>query len=271
MLYAAFTAAGSSTDANEDWFSAAPDVLTVLDGATSRTETGCTHGAAWYTRHLGARLSLNANYQPSLAVALECSIREVAALHSKCDLSHPGTPSAAVAVARLDGSRLRYLVLGDITVVVETSAGVEVISDHRVSATAAKERREADKYPIGSDEKARALVDMKHAELSAKNHEGGYWIAASSPGVSAHAICGSFAVSDIKRLVIMSDGAARAVDTFTLLDWASVPLFVQDHGPAELVNRVRTVERGDPVAAKYARNKMSDDATVVFAGPEVRQ
>ncbi len=39
---------------NEDWVAVTSDLVVVLDGATVRTETGCVHGAAWYTGELGA-------------------------------------------------------------------------------------------------------------------------------------------------------------------------------------------------------------------------
>ena len=47
-------------------------------------------------------------------------------------------------------SDTQYLVLGDTTVVVETTDGIEVFNDDRVDTTAQAERAEANRYPFGS-------------------------------------------------------------------------------------------------------------------------
>jgi hypothetical protein len=66
---------------------------------------------------------------------------------------------------QIHGEFLRYLVLGDATIVMETNNGLRIVSDNRVNATATAEREAADALPAGSPEKAEALVRMKHAEL----------------------------------------------------------------------------------------------------------
>jgi len=89
---------------------------------------------------------------------------------------------------RVRPDAVEYLVLGDVTIAIEASDGVQVITDNRVSATAKAERAEADRYPFGSAEKQAALLRMKHAELAARNQPGGYWVAAENPTVAIHAI-----------------------------------------------------------------------------------
>lgn len=258
---------GSPDVPNEDWSATTSDLVVVLDGATVRTETGCVHGAAWYARKLGASIIGHAAARSTpLADVLAASIRDVAALHPSCNLEHPGTPSAGVAIVRFDGDHLRYLVLGDVTVVLDTVDGVTAISDQRISASAAAERREADRYPIGTDEKRHAMVAMKHAELAARNREDGYWIAAADPAAAAHALTGSVPMGEVGRLAVLTDGAARWVDLFHAGDWATVLRVLAKAGPDWFVEKlVRMAEHADPMGVRYARNKQSDDATVVFA------
>jgi hypothetical protein len=185
MFFTGATAPGTPETPNEDWIGATSDLAVLLDGATSRTETGCRHGAAWYTRKLGATIIAEAASRSlSLGEVLANAIGEVARLHPECDLTHPGTPSAAAAIVRVEDDQLRYLVLGDVTIFLELDHGIRIISDHRVSQTATFERAEADRHLIGSEGKARALIAMKHAELAAKNRGEGYWIAAAQPGLS---------------------------------------------------------------------------------------
>src|SRR6266511_3772616 len=159
MRVSAFSDPADDNGANEDYVSAAPGLVVVLDGATVRTETGCSHGAAWYANHLGSALStLASDRRVSLSTALRTAIQHVANQHGECDLNHPGTPSAAVAVLRINGDTLEYLLLGDITIVIDSTDGLHVVVDDRVDATARGEREGADRYPIGSPEKQSALL-----------------------------------------------------------------------------------------------------------------
>ena len=161
MRVSTVTEPGDPARDNEDWVTADPDLVIVLDGATARTATGCAHGIAWYARNLGAAIATRVQHPDGLRACLAESIAAVAALHLECDLDHPGTPSAAVAVVHRDGDVFRYLVLGDVTVVFDLWSELRVVSDQRVSDTALAERREADRHPIGSAEKHAALLAMK--------------------------------------------------------------------------------------------------------------
>lgn len=267
MFFTGATFAGSPDVPNEDWLATTSDLVVMLDGATSRTETGCRHGAAWYTRKLGASIIARAAARSTpLRQVLADAIRDVTVLHPECDLTHPGTPSAAVAIVRLDPEELRYLVLGDVTVVLGVNGLVTAVSDQRISASAPRERTEADRHSIGSPEKATALIAMKHAELAARNTQGGYWIAAADPTAADHSITGEVPMSAVERLAMVTDGAARYVDLFGLADWATVLKVLSRSGPRGFINRlVRPIEVADPLGVRYPRNKCSDDATAVIA------
>jgi hypothetical protein len=266
MQHSAATAPGNPEVPSEDWYAVSSDLVVVLDGATVRTETGCIHGAAWYAHQLGSNIVwLAKDCERTLTDVLFSAIAAVANLHPDCDLSHPGTPSAAVAIVQRVENQLRYLVLGDVSILVDDGSSDVLISDSRVSATASAQREEADRWLIGSPQKAAALLEMKHAELAARNTEGGYWIAATDPFAAQHAITGVIEAPGC--FAVLTDGAARYVDLFELGHWRHVLSFLRSCGPAEMVKLVRSVESHDPLGIGYPRNKCSDDATVVFAQP----
>ncbi len=251
---------------NEDWVWASPGRIVVLDGATARTDTGCHHGVAWYATLLGSALStLASNRDTPLATALRLAITHVMQQHSECDLSHPGTPSAAVAVVRTGEDVLEYLVLGDISVVLEGTDGIQVITDDRVDHTARAEREGADRYLIGSADKQAALVRLKHAELAARNQSGGYWVAAADPNVVTEALTGKLTLDGLRRVAMLSDGGARIVRPFDLMGWAELLDLLDKAGPGEVIRRIRAVEAADPEGQRWSRNKASDDATIVYA------
>ncbi|MFK0189800.1 protein phosphatase 2C domain-containing protein [Kitasatospora sp. NPDC090308] len=258
--------AGESGRANEDWLSVGQDLIVVLDGATARTDTGCTHGVSWYAAHLGSAIrEFSAIRDLSLETVLRQSIQRVAGLHAECDLAHPGSPSAAVGIVRL-GENLEYLVLGDISLAIATGEGISVVTDPRVSATARAAREEADQYLIGTPEKQEALLRMKAGELAAKNREGGYWIATSEPSGVEHALTGTVPLGDVSDLVVLTDGSARIVDLFAVTGWAGVfEVLRSGRGPAALIEWARELEDSDPIGERWPRNKKSDDASVVYA------
>lgn len=260
------TVPGANAKPSEDWVAASPSLVVVLDGGTARTDTGCVHGVSWYTHQLGAAIVANAAGSLDLGGCVAKAVGHVASLHAQCDLTHPGTPSAAVGAVRMIAGSLEYLVLGDITIALKTTSGLETITDSRVSQTAQPARREAELLPIGSPEKAEALLRMKHGELAARNRPGGYWIAASDPAAVDQAITGRVPLQDVAEVALLTDGAARAVDDFGLLDWNMALELLRHSGPAELVRRVREAEDRDPKGLRWPRNKTSDDATAVYVG-----
>ncbi|MBW6432724.1 protein phosphatase 2C domain-containing protein [Actinoplanes hulinensis] len=259
-------ASGSDGD-NEDWYSASPHLFVVLDGATARTGTGCSHGIAWYAAHLGAALSEGASDSTlPLQQVLSAGIERVAGLHSWCDLSHSGTPSAAVAMVRIqDDGWTEYLVLGDVSVVLDSTYGIKTVSDDRVSQTATAERRAADEYPIGTALKNEAMIRMKHAELAMRNRPGGYWIAAADPAAADQATVGRVATGDVRRFAVLTDGAARIVVPFGEMTWDELLDLAEKHGPEAVLRKVRAAEASDPLGQRWPRNKRSDDATLALA------
>ncbi|BCB81936.1 protein phosphatase 2C domain-containing protein [Phytohabitans flavus] len=248
--------------ANEDWALATQRLAVVLDGQTARTDTGCRHGVSWYVASLGAAIA--ADPDPPLQTVLAGAIERTAARHPECDLSHPATPSATVAIVRFGQSAVEYLILGDVTVLADTTSELHVLTDGRIEATATAERHAADRYPIGSAEKRAALLRMKHAELAHRNRPGGFWVAAADPAAAAHAVTGE--LTGVRRLAVLSDGAARIVAPFGQLDWPGVLDLLASRGPTELIERVRAAEATDPAGTRWPRNKASDDATAVYVG-----
>lgn len=87
------------------------------------------------------------------------AITETAQAHrDTCDLKHPGTPAAALAIVQEHHDSLRYLVLGDVTLVIDTTDGLRIVTDNRVNATANAERAAANALSAGSPDKAEALI-----------------------------------------------------------------------------------------------------------------
>lgn len=262
--------------ANEDHAFRFGPLVGVLDGATvpEGFETGCVHGPAWYVQRLAARLAVADADRPVAALAgnLAAAILAVRADHDgRCDLDHPGTPSATVCLLRHSGDRVDYLVLCDSPLVIDCGGQVRVISDDRLATAAAEIRATAAAATStgGRTDPAASFQRAVTLQRRLMNQTPGYWVAAADPDAAFHAVTGSLPLHGpdrIRRAALLSDGASRAVEEFGLCDWRGLLDLVTERGPEELIRRVRRAEyAGAATSASHApRFKRHDDATATL-------
>ncbi|WP_308209192.1 protein phosphatase 2C domain-containing protein [Actinoallomurus purpureus] len=264
------SAPGSTERLNEDFVAASNDVVVLLDGAgtPTGTESGCSHGVAWYARQLGAQLLIEASVTPRrpLTEALAVGINRVRDMHADtCDLTHPGTPSATAIAVRRNGRDLEYLVLADSVLVLDVLDGAPtVVTDDRLAQTSRTLRSEMDALPTGSPEHAKALRSYTESLASYRNTEGGFWVANTDPAAATHALTGSLPADTVRAAALLSDGASRLVDRFGLTDWTDTLKLLGEEGPAELIRRVRVAEDSDPHGERWPRGKANDDASAAY-------
>lgn len=260
MFFSVATEPGTRDSANEDWVGISPTTAVVLDGVTVSKEFqgGCIHGTPWYVTQLGTRLfNAAADDAVSLSSVLGSAISSVADLHADvCDLDQIGAPSAAVAVLRINGQSIEFLALADITILVQSTQGLEVISDERVSATV---------DDLAGKNNVDAEIMGRRAHY--RNKKGGYWVAAADPNVAEHAKVGVLPLDGFQCAAVMSDGVSRLVKPFEQMDWPELLSLVQKIGPAALIERIREIETSDISKTRWPRFKVSDDATIALIHP----
>ncbi|HEX7746294.1 MAG TPA: hypothetical protein VF462_13655 [Micromonosporaceae bacterium] len=255
---------------NEDLVFHHGDLVGVLDGATvpDGFDTGCVHGPAWYVRQLAARLAVAAAARPAATLAghLAAAILGVRSEHAdRCDLDHPGTPSSTVCLLRRTADQVDFLVLCDSPLVIDLGDRVEVVTDGRLAVAAEDLRRTAVAVP-GADP-ATALHRAMQLQRQNMNRTHGYWVAAANPDAAYHALTGTlplFGEPRLRRAALLTDGAAGAVDRFALVSWPALLDLITEHGPGELIRRVRTAEHADRDEGVGVRFKRHDDASAVL-------
>ncbi|WP_415951813.1 hypothetical protein [Streptomyces sp. KLOTTS4A1] len=290
------TEPGSPHRPNEDFVSVSlpasglGGTLVVLDGVTPPDgDDGCVHDVPWFVARLGGALGeLSVSRRDmGLAEILSRAIARTADTHrDACELSHPRTPQATVVLARWGAERVEYLVLSDSVLLAESPAGeVSVVADDRLDrlperVTRAREAVHA--LPEASPGRAEAVRAYVTAVESCRNTEGGFFTAAADPSVASRAVTGSWARTEVRTLVGLTDGAGRWVDSFGEGDWTDCFRFLRKAGPQGLVDRVRELERareselerarqsepersGAAPGGVRGRSKAHDDATVVWA------
>ncbi|MDX2559343.1 protein phosphatase 2C domain-containing protein [Streptomyces sp. TX20-6-3] len=255
---------------NEDFAIWDDDVAVLLDGAgmPDALHPPCVHGVSWFARTLGTALHSAASSSETLQSALALAIAHTADLHrDTCAVDDALSPSATVAVLRMRGDFVEWLVLGDCTLLFERGHSVEAISDDRLASLARKDRAAMKAAPLGSAERRQLHFRLVQAERALRNRPGGYWVAAADPRAAEAALTGAYLVDDVERAALLTDGAARLTDTFALTDWAGCLDILQDQGPEALIGRVRAAELADESMTHWPRSKPHDDATVVYIRP----
>ncbi|MFD0685699.1 protein phosphatase 2C domain-containing protein [Actinomadura fibrosa] len=253
---------------NEDFAAAAPGLFLVVDGAGSPAglESGCMHSVSWYARNLGGLL-LAAATDPSIGLneALALSIERVNALHADtCDLGHPGSPSATVALARVLTNRIEHLVISDAVLVLDQATGAPtVVTDDRLAQVIAR-LDDPGESALGSAEHAGRLRSRVEQLAEYRNQPDGFWVASTRPEAAEEALTGSTPLADLDAVALLSDGASRLADRFRLLTWPDLLCVLRKDGPAEVITRTREAERSDPDGARWPRGKASDDASAVY-------
>ncbi|GAA1351500.1 hypothetical protein [Streptomyces beijiangensis] len=251
------TVPGDPVRPNEDWIgtvlpaSGSGGALVLLDGVTPPPgDDGCVHGVPWFTARLGGAMAeLSGSLRDmTLPEILAEAIRRTAGAHAgTCDLSHARTPQATVVVARWDTADLEYLVLSDSVLLLEDpEGGVRAVLDDRL-----------DRLP-------RELLATEATADTARNQEGGFFTAAADPAVAGRTVTGRVALTEVRALGALSDGASRWVDTFGEGDWADCFGVLRKEGPQGLVDRVRGLESGDVERRFLRRGKTHDDASAVL-------
>ncbi|MER5431252.1 hypothetical protein [Streptomyces sp. NPDC002588] len=250
---------GDPARPNEDFASVGVPIcgqggsVVLLDGVTPPPGgAGCLHSVPWFTARLGGALTELTVSLPDVPLieALSLAIARTAGAHAEtCDLSHPRTPQATVAVARWSAESVEYLVLSDAALLLAAPDGmVTPVLDDRLALLPRELLRSAE------------IVDGR-----LRNREGGFFTAAADPAVAGRAVTGSVPRARVRALAALSDGATRWAETFRQGDWTDLFALVRGAGARALVERVRELELADAAGRAFlGRAKTHDDATAVY-------
>ncbi|MFB4299966.1 hypothetical protein [Actinomadura sp. NTSP31] len=234
---------GSPERLNEDFVAAAGGAVVVLDGCglPLGTDLGCVHGTAWYSRSLGTRL---------LARMLDGLGPQAAPPVAPPEGAH--RPGRRPLVARLAGA------VADVAAAHRATCDLTVPATPAATVLAVRVRGDLVDYLVLAD--STVLLERTTGEV--EEITGGPYYAAADPSVADFAITGTLPVGELRRIVMLTDGATRLADTFGVTDWPGLARLAAEHGPAAVVERTREAERTDPQGRRWPRRKIHDDATL---------
>jgi len=177
-------------------------------------------------------------------------------------------PSAAAGIVRVEGSSLEVAVLGDVYLVVETDGRYDVVTDSRVTrfdarAVAVLEERlragasYADAWPIVKEVLREHRLQMNRADT--------YWVLSGNADSAAHAVTRELPLGSSVRILLATDGLARAVEPFRLYsNWHTLLDTVRGSSVERVLAELREAETGDPECRLFPRLTPTDDATGLY-------
>ena len=239
----------------------------MLDGASTYPPLDPARDGGWYARTLldSIRRRLQLDEGGNLA---DCVADAIATVRDENSLE-PGGPSSTVLVARVRNDALDVLALGDSTLVIEhADHTVDVFSDDRLAAVGTAERTAyRDRLLAGRGfdaEHARLLARLQERQRAARNRDGGYWIAESDPDAAQHAITRTLPLTEVRGLLLLTDGAAAGVARYAQPQtWSALMHALDDHGAVAALRAVHHIEEADPEGQRWPRSKRHDDKTAV--------
>ena len=271
----AATLAGGS--ANQDAHVILDEAAGVLDGASAFPPEPPGRDGGWYARTLAEALTqrLPGHGQP-LARLLADAIAHIRGIH---DLDDTG-PSATVLLTRWNPETVDVLALGDSTAVITTTSTLgptstcepsehQVLTDRRLDRLGVEHRR-AYRAHLANGHGYGPTHTHRLAALQAEQHRGrntsdGYWIAAADPQAAHHARIRSLPRASVSSILLLTDGATAAVETYHRPPtWSDYLHTAHTQGLAQLLRATHQIEGTDPHGHRWPRAKPHDDKTALL-------
>jgi serine/threonine protein phosphatase PrpC len=185
------------------------------------------------------------------------------------EFSRPASeqPSAALALTALQGKALHLIGIGDCRIIYEAHTGE--IGEFNPSEGAAAEAlivaersRLVTKYP-GEDPWPRLKGFIRKLRELA-NQDGGYFVVHPTRAWRTHVKREIHEVSQIRHLLLLSDGLYRLVDIFGLMTAADLMQRALAKELHQLYSELRGLELADVDCADYPRVKTHDDVSAIL-------
>lgn len=260
--------------ANADWFWASDSTAVLLDGAAPRGAERVSDAAddtVWLVRRfveefVAAGAGGICERVERARAALK---REYAALCAEAGATPDEPPFACLAIAESRGGQLDLFNMGDLTTLVRLNDGSLLrFGESAVRELDARALAEMRRYQqLGVEPHAERRVRIwplikSHREQ--RNRLPGYDVLDLGAGGAHRFEQRRFDASEVRDVLMLSDGFYRLVDTLERYTDEGLFQAVEQRGLAELLRELRELERGDPECTQHVRFKTHDDATALW-------
>ena len=260
---------------NDDAFDVLNRIAWVLDGATGISPDRLLPGqsdANWFCGILRKNLRKADDGAGSNRIVLEKALSKTSTSFQRFkrreEKDRAELPAASGAVAAIWDDLIEISVIGDCTVFLEDGlGGIEKISDQRVRTyddavvDGIVQLMEGENVPYAEAlERAKPTI-WRNREI--RNRDTTYWVLEPNVGSLKGVMTSTHDLSRVKRLVMMTDGFYRLVDTYGAYTDEGLFQAVLERGCRALCSELRQIEGGDRECRRYVRIKACDDASCV--------
>jgi len=184
-------------------------------------------------------------------------------------LSKLDCASASIAIVRVNGDRLENMVLGDVEINIGCQNGqVLTLVDETMSTMDDQVINMIFNNP--NRQKQIAFNGYTNAELKVlqdnrmtMNAPGGYTVLEHDPRAIENAIYKEYPLTDLKSVLIMSDGYSAVYNKYNLMSQKDLMETCINEGLEGPLNRIRQAEREDLDFKVFKRLRQHDDATAL--------
>ena len=265
---------------NDDAFDVLDRIAWMLDGATGISPDRLLPGesdASWFCGILRENLRDAADRAGSNRIVLEKALSKTSASFQRFkkreEKDRAELPAASCALAAIRDGLIEISVIGDCTVFLDDGhGGIEKISDQRVrtyddavvDGIVQLMKRENVPYAEAL-ERARSTI-WRNRKI--RNCDTTYWVLEPNVGSLRGVMTAMHDLSRAKRLVMMTDGFYRLVDTYGAYTDDGLLEAVMERGCDALCAVLREIENGDTECRRHVRIKARDDASCVVLSVE---
>ncbi len=272
---------GNPQRVNDDAFCHGERFAAVFDGATGLggekliAEAGSD--AAWIASLAAEWFEKHGDTAPVADMVRQvCQIArdEVAARHSHDSLPRYAWPCSGFEMAKLSSEGLELFGLGDCVAYVQMAGGGFLrhcpMPDNREMEQASA-RRMLDRFggidpASGSILRDGEALERMRAGRNTHNTSKGVWTLGLEPAAADAIATVSVPAQKGSQILLMSDGFAAAAEGYGMAQPETLIGLAGEIGLGEILARLRHFERvEDPMAKRFARYKVCDDATAILA------
>lgn len=259
---------------NEDTFFVSDKFGFVLDGATGLLKENISPNASdaeWFVLKMKSILEQTAMQDLPLSQIVANAIVNADKEYMSFDGAEniKSKPSSGIALYRLNGDFLEYLLLGDVSLLVKFKSGkvTQLLMPQLTKLDGeniAKMTQVAKENNINVID-ARPLIndDLLRVRLS-QNTPNGYYILSDNPEAARNALTGKIELAQVESLTALSDGFSQVYDTFELFKSPEELVAALDEKTAEeIYEQLWELQEQDKYCNAHPRFKIRDDSTLI--------
>jgi hypothetical protein len=260
---------------SEDICGHSGDRFWIMDGATGLSKQQSFHqesDAYWLVQLYQDYFENNETGEQALQDYIRDAITSVTAHAAKIrpldTIPAYSLPTSALFFCDFKQNRFRYLQLGDCKCLISSHHETRLLGESKLEKLDAEVLARVVQYQkrgVGDyQDMWNELLPLLKQNRSMANRHDGYWILGFDGRAAQRSVQGQIEVSPEDRLLLMTDGYTRLFDVFKSTTASNLLELSFDLGPARMIERLRTLETGDPECLMYPRIKCHDDASALL-------